>query len=70
MAEAFLSNPQLWRDIEADLRWSVEQSVVELKRRDGTNREWLAGHVSGLEHAANLKRRMELWQTENKRPKT
>lgn len=70
LAETLETNPQLWQDIEADFRWSAEQTIVELKGKASIGREWLSGYASGLDHAANLKRRMEIWKTENKKPKT
>lgn len=70
MAEAFQTNPQLWQDIKADLEWSINFTMDDLKGKNCANREWLAGYASGLEHAANLRRRMEIWKTENKIPKS
>ena len=62
LAEAFQGNPQLCRDIEKEFAYLAVQAMYELRGKTCEKRDWLAGFSSGLDHAADLVRKMELWK--------
>lgn len=54
--EWFKSDPEIWKDIEEDIKISYNNELVQLKNRTCTNREWSSGYVAGQEFILEIER--------------